>query len=134
MTTHIKILGALYIALGSIGVLVALLLLLFVGGAASLVGVAADSRDAILAVPIIGIAGTAIVVFLLILSLPGIIAGIGLLNFRPWARILTLVLSALNLLNVPFGTLLGAYGLWVLLSRDTEPLFVQPTPVPPPSS
>lgn len=33
------------------------------------------------------------------------------------------VLSALNLLNVPFGTMLGIDGLWVLLSRAVEKLF-----------
>jgi hypothetical protein len=33
------------------------------------------------------------------------------------------VLSILNLLNVPFGTALGIYGLWVLLNRGAEQLF-----------
>ena len=55
---------------------------------------------------------------MLVLSLPGIIAGVGLLKFRPWARIVTIVLSALNLMNIPFGTILGVYGLWVMLSDD----------------
>ena len=59
----------------------------------------------------------------MLLSLPGIIAGIGLLKFRPWARILTIVLSALNLMNIPFGTILGVYGLWVMLSDEGSRLF-----------
>ena len=45
------------------------------------------------------------------------------MQFTPWARILTIVLSALNLINIPFGTALGVYGLWVLLNKDTERLF-----------
>ena len=58
-----------------------------------------------------------------LLSVPGLAVGIGLVKFKEWARILGLVLSALNLLNVPFGTILGGYGLWVLLNKETEPLF-----------
>ena len=56
---------------------------------------------------------------------PGFVAGVGLLGFKPWARVLTIILSAIELLNVPFGTALGVYGLWILLSRETEPLFLQ---------
>ena len=33
------------------------------------------------------------------------------------------MLSALNLINIPLGTVLGAYGLWVLLNSETERLF-----------
>jgi hypothetical protein len=97
------------------------------GTAAGIVGAAAESGDAAVAIPIIGIAGTALVGFLLLLSLPGLITGFGLLKYQPWARILGLVLSALNLINIPFGTALGIYGLWVLLNKDTERLFSGPS-------
>ena len=33
------------------------------------------------------------------------------------------MLSAISLINIPLGTILGAYGLWVLLNKDTERLF-----------
>jgi hypothetical protein len=61
---------------------------------------------------------------------PGLIAGIGMWKYANWARILGIVLSALNLINVPFGTILGAYGLWVLLSKDTERLFAAGSAAP----
>jgi hypothetical protein len=41
---------------------------------------------------------------------------------------LTIVLSALELMSVPIGTALGIYGLWVLLSPGAEQLFRQPSP------
>ena len=82
MQTHVKVLAILYIVLGALGVLTAITLLLLIGGAASIVGMAADQRDALIAVPIIGIAGTALVMFLLALSLPGIVAGWGLLQVQ----------------------------------------------------
>jgi len=71
------------------------------------------------------------VIFILVLSLPGLIAGFGLLTFKPWARILGIVLCAINLINIPFGTIFGAYGLWVLLNKDTERMFGAPGPITP---
>ncbi len=43
-----------------------------------------------------------------------IVAGYGLLSRQPWARVVTLVLSVLALIKIPFGTALGIYTLWVL--------------------
>ena len=123
MTTHVKILGALYIALSALGLLLALFLALAFGTASGIVGMNADANDAAIALPIIGLAGTMLVVFLLALSLPGLVAGIGLLKFRPWSRILAIVLSVINLIHIPLGTIVGIYGLWVLLNKQTEPLF-----------
>jgi hypothetical protein len=50
----------------------------------------------------------------------GFFAGWGLLQRERWARTLTLVLSFLALLNIPLGTALGIYSLWVLLPEDSE--------------
>jgi len=123
MDTHVKVLGFLQIILGSLGVLVSGLLMLVFGGVASLVGVNASPDDAAIAIPIIGVIGTGIAIFVFALSVPGIIVGIGLLRFRPWARVLGLILSILLLIHVPFGTIVGVYGLWVLLTAETEQLF-----------
>jgi hypothetical protein len=123
MVTHVKVLGVLYILVSALTLCAALFLMLAVGAASGIVASTADPHDAAVALPIIGISGTALAVFLLLISAPGLITGIGLLKFRSWSRILGIVLSAVNLLNVPFGTVLGIYGLWVLLSKDTERLF-----------
>ena len=42
---------------------------------------------------------------------------------RPYGRILALALSVLNLLVLPFGTALGIYGLWALLTEEGRRLF-----------
>ena len=114
-----------------LGLIGALLLVLVFGGAAGIVGASGDP-DAATALPIIGITGTAIVIVVVAMSLPGVIIGIGLLQFRSWARIGGLVLSIIDLMGIPFGTILGVYGLWVLLSKDTERVFkgAQVAPVP----
>ncbi len=125
MDTHVRVLAALYIVLGALGALVGLGLLLLFGGVAGIVGVTAvpHDPDALVAVPVLTIIGGILCLLLLVLSVPGIITGIGLLKYRPWARVLGIVLSAIELLNVPIGTAIGVYGLWVLLSAQTEPLF-----------
>ncbi|MBL8234118.1 MAG: hypothetical protein JNL98_36815 [Bryobacterales bacterium] len=127
MSGHIKLLAILHIILGALGVIVGLFLLMLFGGIAALVGIADGSgAGAAIAVPILGILGTIICAIAVVLGLPGIVAGLGLLYLQPWARFLTIVLSGLQLLNFPFGTILGAYGLWVLLSAEGERVFYSP--------
>jgi hypothetical protein len=128
MATHVKVLGVLYIVFGVMGAFAALMVGLAFGVAGVATAAGAGDPDTALALPIIGLTGTALVTFLLILSLPGIVAGIGLLQFRPWARILAIVLSALNLINFPFGTVVGIYGLYVLFSGEGARLFTQRAP------
>ena len=50
----------------------------------------------------------------------GLVAGWGLLERQPWARMLAIVLGFFSLLDMPFGTALGIYTLWVLLSAGSE--------------
>jgi hypothetical protein len=123
MQSHVKILGILHIVFGAMGILIGLGLLVLFGGIAGVVGMNAGSDDAAVAVPILGGIGGLIFLFTALLSIPGIIAGIGLLSFRPWARILAIVISILSLVQIPFGTALGFYGIWVLFSRDGQALF-----------
>jgi len=54
------------------------------------------------------------------IGVAGIVAGWGLLDRQPWARVLALVLGCLNLIDMPFGTALGIYTLWVLLPAESE--------------
>lgn len=128
MLTHVKVLATLFIVFGAVFVLIALLVLLVFGAGAATVGLSGEP-DAETAVPLIALLGTAVASFLLVLGLPGVVAGVGLLKLRPWARILAIVLCGLNLINVPIGTALGGYGLWVLLNGETERLFSGPAAV-----
>jgi len=50
----------------------------------------------------------------------GIIAGWGLLERQPWARMLAIVIGCFNLIDMPFGAALGVYTLWVLLPAKSE--------------
>ena len=122
MDTHVKVLGSLQIALGVMGLFAALVLVFVFGGVTSAISASGDA-DAQVALPIIGITGMALVTCLAALSVPGVIIGVGLIRLRPWARVAGMVISILSLMMIPFGTIIGVYGLWVLFSKDTEQLF-----------
>jgi hypothetical protein len=124
MRDHVRILAYLHIVLGALGLVAALIVLLVFGGVAGIVGAANPNDMDVwhIAIPVVGIVGVVIVSLLLLLSIPGIILGLGLLKLRPWARVLGIVMSALDLLHIPIGTALGIYGLWVLLQPETERL------------
>ncbi|MBN2414870.1 hypothetical protein JXO52_03465 [bacterium] len=116
MEKHVSLIAALHIGLSVLGLLIAGLIFFVLIGT----GVIAQDEDAFLILTIIG---TVTFGFMVITSIPAIIGGIGLLKYRSWARILIMIISAIDLLNIPFGTALGAYSLWVLLQDDTEKLF-----------
>jgi predicted nucleic acid-binding Zn ribbon protein len=61
-----------------------------------------------------------VAIFILVKAFAGFLGGWGLLQHEPWARILTLILAFLALFNIPFGTALGVYTLWVLLPAESE--------------
>jgi hypothetical protein len=58
-----------------------------------------------------------------ILSTLGLAGGIGLLVYKPWARYLVIIISALDCLIIPFGTIKGIYSIWALVQDDTLKLF-----------
>jgi len=120
MEKHVTILGALYVALESLGFLAAIIVFWSVVGGGLISG---DTE----VMAVTSIVGTCIAGFLVLTSLPGIIGGIGLLKRWPWARILVLILGFLNLIFIPIGTIVGIYTIWVLMKDETAQLF---KPVP----
>jgi len=122
METHVKVLGILNMVSGALGLCGALLMMLIFAIGASAIAVDGDP-DAAFVLPVLGVTGMALAMTITAVSLPGVIIGWGLYRFRPWARVWGIVLAVLSIALFPFGTLLGAYGLWVLLTRRTEPLF-----------
>ena len=50
----------------------------------------------------------------------GFLAGWGLMQREPWARVVAIVLAFISLFNIPFGTAIGVYTLWVLLPGQAQ--------------
>jgi hypothetical protein len=63
---------------------------------------------------------TTIGILILAKAACGFIAGRGLMQHEPWARTVALVLAFLSLFNIPFGTALGIYTMWVLLPGGSQ--------------
>jgi hypothetical protein len=64
--------------------------------------------------------GTTVGILILAKAACGFIAGRGLMQHEPWARTVALVLGFISLFNIPFGTAIGVYTLWVLLPGDSQ--------------
>lgn len=123
LQTHVPVVGwlmivghALFIAIGGFVFIL-------------LTGVGAVSRDP-QAMTILSIVGTLVGMFMFVLAVPGLIAGVGLLKRKSWARLLAIVISLLNLLNFPLGTALALYSLFVLFQTSATEYF-EPNPAPP---
>lgn len=122
METHVRILAWFNIVLGGLGALLAAVI--FAGGSVIPATIAMVAGDAgLLPASILQAIVTVIVGVILVLSLPSLILGFGLYHFRPWARVLGIVLAAIHLFNVPVGTLISVYAFWVLLRPETAALF-----------
>jgi len=116
MQQHATILGWLHI-FGN-----ALMFLMGFFVFALLWGIGVTSGDAE-AARILGIIGTSVGAFLVLLGIPGVVAGYGLLRGKAWGRILALVVGFLGLVNFPLGTAIGIYTLWALLQDSASDYF-----------
>lgn len=116
MKGHVTVVAALSIGFGVLGIFIALIVFVAVVGG----GVISGDPEAM---SITAIVGTAVAGFIALISVPDIIAGIGLLKRKSWARILALIIACVDLIMVPIGTIIGAYCIWVLVHDDTVKLF-----------
>ncbi len=117
---HVPVLGWLYVIANAALLVAGLVALILLGG----IGVAVQDPIAYRILTLVGV--LALVLFFL-LGLPGLIAGIGLLRRRPWARILALVIGILGLAAFPIGTALGVYAFFVLLQAGASQYFDTPS-------
>jgi hypothetical protein len=118
MNKHVKLLGALFIIWGAMG-LVALLTLIIL----AIIGTGLLAFEDARAGLIMGSLGLIVIFVAAIASLPNIFAGLGLIRYQNWGRVLAIVLSFLNLFAFPLGSAMGIYGLWVLFQPEVVQAF-----------
>jgi len=123
MDKHVNITGILWIVYGGLGLIAAAIVVMTLLGVSFIVGISAGLEEGGIPIGVLTIVATVVGGILFITSVPEIVAGIWLLKYKEWARILTIILAILNLINIPLGTALGAYSLWVLFHKDAVPLF-----------
>ena len=105
--THVSVVGWLQIVNGLLGIIVGALVVTLI------LGVGTVTEDAV-ALRIMAVTAAILGGLMLVLSVPGIVAGIGLLRRASWSRVMALVLSAFELVLFPIGTVLATYTVFVL--------------------
>jgi len=116
MERHVSIVAALHIGMSILGIffVIFLMVVLFATNIFDY-----DPRT----LQILSVIGPVLVFFVLLLCLITIIGGVGLFFHKNWARIIILIISAIDLFNIPVGTAVGIYSFWVLVQEDTAKIF-----------
>jgi len=116
MEKHVLITGVFHVAFGILGILLGIV------SFAAIFGGGVISGDPY-AVEVTAFIASILISIAMLFSVPAIIGGFGLMAHKRWARILVLVVAAIEIFMLPFGTMLAVYTFWTLLSDRTDPLF-----------
>jgi len=116
MEKHINIVAALQIGLSIFNLLIAFLIFTVL----KLVGGFVDDANG---ATILSLIADILAIVFIIISVPGILAGMGLYKRKEWARVLTLILSVIEIFSFPFGTAIGIYSIWALTQPETVTAF-----------
>jgi apolipoprotein N-acyltransferase len=119
MEKHINIVAAIRIAFSILHLIIGIVGFILLQAAGNF----ANDQEATFVLAIIA---NVVLIFCIVCSIPGLIAGFGLLKHKEWARILTLILSVLDLLNFPLGTAVGVYSIWALTNNEVTGAFKKP--------
>lgn len=109
---HLHTLGILWMAIGGLFLIPAVLLMVF-GRSARFILHGQEPFAPFFPILLYLVGST-----MLLLAAGGVCVGLGLMQRQPWARTAAIILGVLALFHPPFGTALGIYTLWVLLSDE----------------
>lgn len=121
MVKHIQIVAMVLGAWGAFQLFIAMMmgLLFFVlGGGLGALGASSGEDELMMVGVIYGMMGPFIALISGGMALPNLIAAWGLNARKSWSRILGMIVSALACMSFPIGTVIGVYGLYVLLDKD----------------
>jgi hypothetical protein len=107
---HIRLLGILWLAVSAFRLIPGLII-----GGFSFTGMFPPEMPPFVRgiIPMMGL-------MFLVSAAIGVAVGCGLLMRQPWARMLAIIFGGIGLVDIPFGTALGIYTLWVLLPAQSE--------------
>jgi hypothetical protein len=122
--THVQILGWLRIIGAALMAVIGVILLIFLAGLGMFSSAASGEAAPFWVLTMVAIFVGGLMV---VLALPALLAGIGLLRRKEWGRILALIVGVFDLLNFPIGTLIAVYSFYVLLQNSATPYFAGTT-------
>lgn len=118
MESHKRILGILFVISGILRIFGMLLAMTIFSAVFPFIAQEA-SADEIMVVEWIGrflnIIG---IIFIIFFAIPRLIAGIGLLNKKPWALTMALIWGCMGVFSFPIGTALCIYTIWVYVEDN----------------
>src|SRR5262245_45111560 len=120
--TQVDFLGILFVVWGLLTTLVGVsTLALGIGAVAVIASATRGGGD--FAAGLTAAAFTALAIIAIAWGAAHVVVGVPLRRHRPWSRLVALMLGAVDLLLLPYGTALGVYAIWILLNEDAKRLF-----------
>ena len=113
MDTHKRILGILYIISGVLHILGMIFISFLFSLLFPLLFEHAQLDDQFILVWVVPLLRAIAAFVIIIVAIPSIIGGVGMLNQKKWAFTLVLVMGCFKLFSFPLGTTLGIYTIWV---------------------
>jgi hypothetical protein len=121
--THVDLVGIFFILWGLLTVLIGLSTLALGIGAIALITSGATEGRSQFAGGLAAAAFTTLALIAILWGVAHVAVGVPLRRRRSWSRVLALTLGSVDLLLLPYGTALGGYALWALLSEDGKRQF-----------
>lgn len=113
----------LFVVWGALTILIGLSTLALGVAAAVLFASAGRPGGGQLAAGLTAAAFTALAIIAILWGLVHVVVGLPMRRRRRWSRLGALMLGSVDLALLPYGTALGAYTLWTLLSEEGKSLF-----------
>jgi hypothetical protein len=124
MSSHVDLVGVLFVIWGLLTALVGLSTLALGIAAASLITSAGrGGGGGQFAAGLTAAAFTALAIIAMAWGGAHVSVGLSVRRRKGWARLLALMFGSVDLLLLPYGTALGVYALWVLLNEEGKKLF-----------
>jgi hypothetical protein len=124
VAAQVDFVGILFVIWGVLTTLVGVsTLALGVGAVALITSAAGRGGGSQVAAGLTAAVFTVLAIIAILWGIAHMVVGVPLRRHRPWARILALVLGSVDLVLLPYGTALGCYALYVLLSEQGKELF-----------
>jgi hypothetical protein len=122
-SSHVDLVGVLFILWGLLTALVGVSTLALGVGAFALIASGAPDGAGQFAAGMVATAFTTLALIAIIWGASHVVVGLPLRRRRPWSRVFALTLASVDLVLLPYGTALGCYTLWTLLNEGGKKLF-----------
>ena len=124
MASHVDFVGLLFIVWGALTGLIGLsTLALGIGAVALMTSPGRTAGGGQFALGLTAAAFTTLALIAIFWGVAHITVGVPVRRHKSWARLLALMLGSVDLMLLPYGTALGIYALWVLLTEEGKRTF-----------